>query len=626
MLRRLTQRDPLAAGLFPLFFTSVPALDSLMDGVITSKRLYFYGACALLFIVVSAHLVVRKRETKLEFNALDAAIIALWLWALIRAAFTEYLVWHDDGLITITLLLFVYLVIRNVIAAERRVGGTRIFSILAIGLITGALIQSAYGMLQLYGLDPFPTNNYFKLIGSFGNPDALAGYLASIMPFALGMYLLIPPNNAELEYVRTMGLITFCGILLALPATMIRGAWLGAGVGSLLVVGVKYDITRRLRPLLSTRIKRIAATIMLLTCVAGMTCGLYSMKRDSADGRLLIWKITLNIIKDHPLWGIGFDRFAVEYGHYQAAYFASGEGTPREEYLAGNVHHAHNEVLQLIAELGLIGGILLIGIGVLTLRLPAQEVACSTAAQASLAALFVAALFSFSFHILPQGLNAMALLAIISACCPKSVFVPVMEQSSFRAMSVVSCSALALTLASKTYLDVSGLRIWQDGFHKFVHGDFVGALERYASLEHSLAHHGKFWFMYAGALVKMGDWENALRVLKISERRFTDPNLWLLYGFCFESTREPLGAELNYRYADHIVPSRLLPKYYLARLFAKHQRLEDARKMACRVLQMKEKNPGTISGEQIKSYMQRILRFADSVQSTHQPTTTYPRR
>ena len=78
---------------------------------------------------------------------------------------------------------------------------------------------------------------------------------------------------------------------------------------------------------------------------------MYFYKKASADGRLLIWKVSLGIVKDEPLKGLGFDNFKSAYMRYQAEYFKRNTDL-EEQNLADNVWYAFNEPLQLIVENG----------------------------------------------------------------------------------------------------------------------------------------------------------------------------------------------------------------------------------------------------------------------------------
>jgi len=84
-----------------------------------------------------------------------------------------------------------------------------------------------------------------------------------------------------------------------------------------------------------------------------LLAGAYYLKKDSADGRWLIWKVSTRVITQHP-FGVGLCNFAGCYSEQQAAYFASGAGSAQEQYVEGNSEYGFNEYLQIGVEFGVL--------------------------------------------------------------------------------------------------------------------------------------------------------------------------------------------------------------------------------------------------------------------------------
>ena len=78
-------------------------------------------------------------------------------------------------------------------------------------------------------------------------------------------------------------------------------------------------------------------------------------KSDSTKGRILIYKISTCILRDHFLGGVGLNKFPGIYMNYQANYFRSGNYSMKELLLAGDARFVFNDYYQLILELGLTG-------------------------------------------------------------------------------------------------------------------------------------------------------------------------------------------------------------------------------------------------------------------------------
>ncbi|WP_300852089.1 O-antigen ligase family protein, partial [uncultured Bacteroides sp.] len=78
---------------------------------------------------------------------------------------------------------------------------------------------------------------------------------------------------------------------------------------------------------------------------------LYLHKKDSGNGRLLIWRVSCEMIKDAPLWGHGVDGFQKNYMLYQASFF-NKYPTHKWRMLADDNSFAFNEYIKFVVEHG----------------------------------------------------------------------------------------------------------------------------------------------------------------------------------------------------------------------------------------------------------------------------------
>jgi len=72
----------------------------------------------------------------------------------------------------------------------------------------------------------------------------------------------------------------------------------------------------------------------------------------SINTRLLMWRTTFEMIKDKPIFGLGIGTFRMNYLDYQAQLLRENQDYIKYYTKAGE---AHNEYLQMWAELGIIG-------------------------------------------------------------------------------------------------------------------------------------------------------------------------------------------------------------------------------------------------------------------------------
>jgi O-antigen ligase len=83
-------------------------------------------------------------------------------------------------------------------------------------------------------------------------------------------------------------------------------------------------------------------------------------KSDSTKGRLHIYHLSIKLLRENWLHGIGFQKFRVEFNEQQAAYFSNRSLDNNISLLADNTFYAFNDTLQWIIETGIVGFLILV--------------------------------------------------------------------------------------------------------------------------------------------------------------------------------------------------------------------------------------------------------------------------
>lgn len=298
----------------------------------------------------------------------------------------------------------------------RRTGKIYPFLLLYGAAITLVLL-SLYGYLQYFRLLP-SHSSYFPVTGPYHNPAVYAGVM-TILLSVLMPYL----GSVAFRRRQRKGVVRgiIAAVLLAVPVLLLTEAcvaWVALGVS------VAYTFFCAYRHMCASFFRKYrrailcAAPVILLS--GGLVC--YQLKPHSADGRLLIWKVSLRMIKEKPLTGFGINGFPTNYIFYQARYLAT-EGTEYERYLAGDTHLAFNEPVRIMVEYGL-GGILfyLLFVGWL-LTFPAKRNIVSHTARTVLLTMLVWGLFAYPFRVFPvMVFSTIALACLANQCKPLRVF------------------------------------------------------------------------------------------------------------------------------------------------------------------------------------------------------------
>lgn len=107
--------------------------------------------------------------------------------------------------------------------------------------------------------------------------------------------------------LSALGLI---GIATILPFTGKWIAWFTAACGCGLILYFKLNIYTRIKSrYLQTRKQRIIFPLIVFLIACCSLGGYYKLRKDAVDEQLLSWKISMNVLSENPLFGIGIGNF-----------------------------------------------------------------------------------------------------------------------------------------------------------------------------------------------------------------------------------------------------------------------------------------------------------------------------
>ncbi|MCM1139680.1 MAG: O-antigen ligase family protein [Muribaculum sp.] len=220
--------------------------------------------------------------------------------------------------------------------------------IIGYALLGLGYYEAAIGILQWLGI--LHSHHYgYSFTGTFYNPGPYACFLSIMVPIAVSM---MAEHNHRTERWIGTGMVLICAILI--PATLSRTAMIACATGT--AIALWNSIYSYLR--------KVGKVYVILGSVVFMiaTVCLYSVKKDSADGRILMWKVAAEAVIDTPLTGIGWDNVAGEYGEAQERYFESGKASEQEFLVADAPEYVFNEYLQVAIAFGPLAAVLMFAI------------------------------------------------------------------------------------------------------------------------------------------------------------------------------------------------------------------------------------------------------------------------
>ena len=359
-------------------------------------------------------------------------------------------------------------------------------------IVFSCWLQAVYGILQYVGL--FSSHVTFRVTGSFDNPAGFAACLCAGLPFVV--FLFIHRN----KYIRYAGWLAGGVMVLAVFLSHSR-----SGMVSVIAVCVMYLCGRFVHG-------RLWRYLLLVSMIGLLIIGSYWLKKDSADGRLLIWRCGLEMVKDAPWTGHGIGSFEAKYMDYQADYFKEYGSQNRYAMLADNVKQPFNEYLGVLINFGIVGLALLLGrlcghlcivIGKM-LHTGKENSSLYFAINRRILFLFLSVYVSFYV----DGENISCRFHMLTVDYLKLIKIGTWGRNIIYSATVVSCFWGQIRLGERTQSE----RSWQEASVLALCHSYDEALPYYVSLKHRFEESPYFLYNYAAVFTEAKEYEKALKV------------------------------------------------------------------------------------------------------------------
>ncbi len=295
--------------------------------------------CVVSFVLRAAYSIKRDRSVRftfysLRFTALDYAVLAFLIVSSTATLLADYRQFALREFRVIILEPIAYYALIRAAKLDRQA----VWRIVDFLMLAGVLV-AVIGLVQYtFNLNIITAEEGVRRLRSvYGSPNNVGLFLGRVFPIGLALLLLgrgrrrvlyglaLLPIIAAILLSQSRGAI-FIGVPLSILAIglLAGGRWLWAALG-VIVVGAIAAI-----PLLNS--PRVQA--------------FFNSGGGTSFFRLALWKSTLELIRDHPLFGVGPDNFLYAYrGRYMLP----------EAWQESSLSHPHNVVLDFAARLGLIG-------------------------------------------------------------------------------------------------------------------------------------------------------------------------------------------------------------------------------------------------------------------------------
>ena len=426
--------------------------------------------------------------------------------------------------------------------------------------------ESVIGMMQVFGHRP-SGHALFAMTGNFQNPGPYGGFIGIATAMAICflirhkmLFSRIRPKRIFAYLPFFFAIVAAAAGLIVLPASMSRAGWLAftVAVGVFLLRETGIPSFLRYRKTLIV----IITAVMILS-----STGIFLMKKDSAIGRLHIWRMECRAIASHPL-GSGLGRRMGAYAEAQEAFFRKKDRPGFVVRAAGCPEYAFNEFLGMGMDTGVPGMLAAIAITAWAIAVLMRE---RSVFGYGLIACTVFALFSY-----PLGIPKLATLTLVpfavTGCYDrhrKPIIKFTLLITAILAIFVIA-SIPDMKAGGKAEKEWKKVNLLTDMLPSEEIADSLAPLEK------RLSGNYRFLYDYGYALFGAGRFRESIGVLEKGAEISSDPMFRNIIGRDLESLGDCKGAEKEYLRSHYMVPCRLYPLILLKEMYEKTGEAEKA--------------------------------------------------
>jgi O-antigen ligase/Tfp pilus assembly protein PilF len=454
---------------------------------------------------------------------------------------------------------------------------------------------SIYTLMHYYGVNLTYLKEYSDIVSPIGNKNLISNYLATTFPIILSYYLLEDKRKSKIIYYL---ILSICYATIIICQT--RGIWIS--IFLTLIIGIylfikfkfSFNIFRKNNKWLILLFVTIAVITIIYSTgnilnkgritTVQKVASIYEDDFSSMNSRLIIWQTTIDMIKVKPIFGIGIGSFKMNYHYYQAKVIENNK-----DYLKYWRHplDAHNEYLQIGAELGLIGLLVFLYVIYIFYNLFLRYIKKEKNVKNQIIALGLIGgmtiylfhcMFSFPFRIPALGATFFTILGLtfiytknifISKNVKEKNFIKIkIKKSKYNIIfSMIIIIAMILTIdfiAIKPYLAEIN---YGKGKIQSMEGNYNVALPYLEHGEKLDPFNGRILRDIGGIYYKFNMYNESIRYFNEAKKYSNDINIYRNLGLCYTQTGNYVEAEKNLKYVIFLDPKFIKAYFNLGYLY-----------------------------------------------------------
>ncbi len=491
---------------------------------------------------------------------------------------------------------------------------------LAKGISIIAIAEAGYCLVQYFGFAS-GNNQFFEVTGTWVNPNVTAMFLAMALP------LLLTFLNSKHKNMVIGGLLI---LIFALITLKCRTALLGGLVATIVFYAQKSNAKAYFKQTKNRSTVYLLAIIVLSISIP-IANYLYTQKKESADGRKIIWQLSAKMIAEKPFFGYGYGVFSKNYNTYQAAFLSENPAIFQDNKQIGTVKMAYNEILQNGVEGGITGAVIFVLLMGSLLWFPKYRIKAQPeeyadlktghACYAAIVAFCVMSLVNFSVQAIPVWFLFIVYSAFITTKIPairlsKNLTLNKIIDKKLSFATGLLCVTASVYLCYFTFALATTDRQNKLNLIQAQKGELNEALGKMPALKQNLYFYESYWTNYADLLMKNKSYDLALVKLREAKRFSADPMLFIKSGICYQKINNYSAAMTEFKQAVLLDPSKFRNRHLLLVAYDKLGDATNAVQVAKNIIDLTPKIPSA-KVNQYKKSATDYLRNAN---------VTYPRK
>ncbi len=370
-----------------------------------------------------------------------------------------------------------------------------------------------------------------------------------------------------------------------------------------------------------TRFRKIFPKLALVTILIILTTssvyGLYKFKQGSADGRLLMWQVSWEMIKDKPVLGYGQGGFEANFANYQAEWFKSGNGTEAQALVAGVPDAPFNEVIRIFINYGAIGLMLVLIVVILVLssmfrvqgsKFGVENSQLDITLKGGLISILVFSFFSYPVDVTPILVQLVVAIGLLANQSTEYVI----GNTEYRLLNFprIATAILFITIIPFATINLRnnylGVKHWQEANELYQYELYEDASEEFELAMQYLPKPGLLLQMQAKALEMDSKWDEAIQTATHAMNFRSGQIINIVLGDANKALKKYNEAEAAYKQASAMIPHKFFPQYLLAKMFDESGQAKKAFQVASALLKKEIKVESTAI-EEMREELNKII-------------------